>query len=322
MKRRTAGTAATVALLAATLCVASVDAGSQIEKAHPQVAAQLKALGAVLDPAMIQSMITLYTPLISKRDREVVALEDLAYGPNDRHRLDVFTPASRPGAPMPVVLFVPGGAYVGGAKSRPGMPFFQNVGNWFARHGMIGVTMNYRLAPMHPWPAGGEDVAAALRWLKKNIAEFGGDPGRIIVFGQSAGATHVAHYIFDEQLQPRGGADGVVGAIVQSGIFDPAGVPPAPIMDAYFGNRSLWAERSLFTKLDGRRIPVFLVFAEYDPAHFRSETNRLREALCKRDSACPRTLDLKGHNHISEILHLDSDDLSLGPDLLDFVRSR
>jgi triacylglycerol lipase len=203
------------------------------------------------------------------------------------------------------------------------VPFYQNVGVFFAKNGVIGVTMNYRLAPKAPWPAGGEDVAAALRWLQKHIAEFGGDPGRIFLFGQSAGGTHAAHYAFDERLQPAGGGDGVAGAILQSPVLDPAGAPPGPNVEAYFGNPSGWAEKSLLSKLDGRKIPVFLVYAELDPKPFRDQAALLVEGLAKRDGgAKPPTLDLPGHNHISEIAHLgSSDDTTLGQALLEFVRT-
>ena len=79
-----------------------------------------------------------------------------------------------------MVLFVPGGAYVGGAKSRPGVPLYRNVGVFFARNGVVAVTMNYRLAPKDKGPAGGEDVAATLFWVRKNIGEFGGESARNI----------------------------------------------------------------------------------------------------------------------------------------------
>jgi triacylglycerol lipase len=296
-------------------------AGQAMAQMPPEVAAKLKEIGPVLNPSMIQATFDLYIPRVVKAYPGVSSTEDIAYGPDERHKLDVFASA-RPERAMPVVLFVPGGAYVGGAKSREGVPFYQNVGVFFARNGMIGITMNYRLAPKAPWPAGGEDVAAALRWVKQNISKFGGDPERIFVFGQSAGATHAAHYALDERLQPAGGNDGVAGAILQSAVFDPAGGPPGPNVEAYFGSPSGWAERSLFTKLEGRKIPLFLVYAELDPKPFRNETEKMRAALCERDAgACPRTLDLAGHNHISEIAHLGSADQQFGRELLNFIRS-
>jgi triacylglycerol lipase len=297
-------------------------AGHAMAQMPPDVAAKLKEIGPVLNPPMIQATFDIYIPRVVKAYPGVSSTEDIAYGPDERHKLDVFAPAARQERAMPVVLFVPGGGYVGGAKNRPGVPFYQNVGVFFARNGMVGITMNYRLAPKAPWPAGGEDVAAALRWVKQNISKFGGDPERIFVYGQSAGARHAAHYAFDERLQPAGGNDGVAGAILQSAVFDPAGEPLGPNVEAYFGNPAGWNERSLFTKIEGRKIPLFLVYAELDPKPFRDEAEKMRAALCKRDGgACPRTLDLAGHNHISEIAHLGSADEQFGKELLNFIRS-
>jgi len=306
-------------ILAAALLALAGGARAQMPA---DIAAKLREIGAVLNPPMIQATFALYTAKVPKAAPGVSSVEDIAYGPDERHRLDVFAPAARPGRAMPVVLFVPGGGYVGGAKNREGVPFYQNVGVFFAKNGVIGVTMNYRLAPKAPWPAGGEDVAAALRWIQKNIAEFGGDPDRIFLFGQSAGGTHAAHYAFDERLQPADGRDGVAGAILQSPVLDPAGAPPGPNVEAYFGPRAGWAEKSLLTKLDGRKIPVFLVYAELDPKPFRDQAALLAAGLEKRDGAPPPTLDLPGHNHISEIAHLgSSDDTALGQALLEFVRT-
>lgn len=307
----------------ALLVAAALAAGQALAQMPADIAAKLKAIGPVLNPKMIQDTFEIYIPRVPKAVPEVSSLEDLAYGPDERQRLDVFAPAARPGRAMPVVLFAPGGAYVGGGKSRPGVPFYQNVGVFFARNGVVGVTMNYRLAPRAQWPAGGEDVAAALRWVRKNIGDFGGDPDRIFLMGQSSGGTHVAHYLFDERLQPANGDDGVAGAILQSPVLDPAGAPPVPNVEVYFGPRAGWAERSLLTKLDGRKIPVFLVYAELDPKEFRDEAAKLREGLCKRDGgACPRTHDLPRHNHISEIAHVgSSDDTAFGLELLEFVQT-
>ena len=297
-------------------------AGQAIAQMPADVAAKIREIGAVLNPQMIQASFGLYMERVVKAYPGVSSTEDIAYGPDERHKLDVFASAARQERPMPVVLFVPGGGFVGGAKSRPGVPFYQNVGVFFARNNVVGVTINYRLAPKHAWPAGGEDVAAALRWVKQNISKFGGDPERIFVFGQSAGGTHAAHYVFDERLQPAGGGDGVVGAILQSAVFDPAGAPPGPNIAAYFGDPAGWADRSLFGRIEGRKIPLFLAYAELDPKPFRDESEKMRTALCKRDGgACPRTLDLAGHNHISEIVHLGSADELFGKELLNFIRS-
>lgn len=286
------------------------------------LAPRLRAIGPVLNPQMIQETFDLYLKRVADSAPGVSITQDLAYGVDERHRLDIFAQATPAAKPMPVVLFVPGGGFVGGAKNRAGVPFYQNVAVFFARNGVLGVTMNYRLAPKHPWPAGGEDVAAAIQWLRKNIAQYGGDPERIFLFGQSAGATHVAHYVFDKRVQPADGKDGVLGAVLQSPVLDPAGAPPGPNIAAYFGAAETWGDKGLLAKVGSSKLPVFLAYAELDPKHFRDQAALLRSALCARDGGrCPRTADLAGHNHISEIAHLGStDDVAFGRELLEFIR--
>ena len=297
-------------------------AGAAQSQVPAPIAERLKAIGPVLNPPMIEETFALYAARVPKAAPGVSSAEDLAYGPDERQRLDVFAPAAAPGPAMPVVVFVPGGGYVGGAKSREGLPFYQNVGVFLAKNGIVGVNINYRLAPKHPWPAGGEDVAAALAWVRRNIAGYGGDPARIFLYGQSAGGTHVAHYVFDERLQPADGRDGVVGAILQSAVLDPLGGPAGLNVEAYFGkDRALWAERGLLAKLDGRKVPVFVVYAELDPPPFREQARLLIEGLRKRDGTPPRSMELAGHNHISEIAHVGSDDdAAYGRALVEFVK--
>ena len=48
---------------------------------------------------------------------------------------------------------------------------------------LVGVTLNYRLAPESTWPSGIEDLTAAVAWLKANVARFGGDPDKIVLWG-------------------------------------------------------------------------------------------------------------------------------------------
>ncbi|WP_149552314.1 carboxylesterase/lipase family protein [Streptomyces marokkonensis] len=104
--------------------------------------------------------------------------------------VNVFTPA---GGGLPVMVFVHGGGFVAGS-TRSAM----YDGSAFARDGVVLVTLNYRLGiagfldlPGAPANRGLLDVVAALRWVRENIAAFGGDPHNVTLFGQSAGATIV-----------------------------------------------------------------------------------------------------------------------------------
>ncbi|WP_350356967.1 alpha/beta hydrolase, partial [Escherichia coli] len=68
---------------------------------------------------------------------------------------------------------------------------------WCARQGYIGVNVEYRLAPEAHYPAGAEDVAMALAWLRAHARAHGGDPGLIVLIGHSAGGSHVASCLSD-----------------------------------------------------------------------------------------------------------------------------
>jgi para-nitrobenzyl esterase len=93
-----------------------------------------------------------------------------------------------------VVVWIHGGAYSFGSSAQPDFD-----GTELARAGLVMVTLNYRLGfegfghvPGRPDNRGLLDQLAALRWVRDNIAAFGGDPGNVTVAGQSAGATSAA----------------------------------------------------------------------------------------------------------------------------------
>ncbi|MFD2779896.1 alpha/beta hydrolase [Novosphingobium pokkalii] len=105
-----------------------------------------------------------------------------------------------------------------------------------AQAGLIGAVINYRLAPDHTWPAGSEDVLAALDWLVAHVADHGGDPQRIVLMGTSAGAVHVAGAI---RLRPD---LAVRGAVLLSGLY---GHTPLDERDmAYYGPAESYAARA------------------------------------------------------------------------------
>ncbi|WKG01366.1 carboxylesterase/lipase family protein [Mycolicibacterium sp. HK-90] len=106
--------------------------------------------------------------------------------------LDVHTPAADDAA-RPVMIFVHGGGFVTGSSQAA-----LYDGRAFTRDGVVLVTLNYRLGiagfldiPGAPRNRGLLDVLAALRWVRDSISTFGGDPGNVTLFGQSAGATLV-----------------------------------------------------------------------------------------------------------------------------------
>ncbi len=121
--------------------------------------------------------------------------KDIEYGVADgvSLRLDASIPDGA--GPFPVAILVHGGGWsIGdkGGSNKPGnsadiSPWFSTLTDahftWFS--------LNYRLAPAHPWPAMQDDVQAAIRWVKAHAAEYKGDPKRIVLFGHSSGG-HLA----------------------------------------------------------------------------------------------------------------------------------
>jgi acetyl esterase len=101
------------------------------------------------------------------------------------HTLDVYRPRDRRGA-LPVVLYVHGGGFRILSKDTHWLMSLA-----FSRRGYVVFNINYRLAPEHPYPAAIEDGCAALAWVVKHAAEYGGDPDRLVLAGESAGANLV-----------------------------------------------------------------------------------------------------------------------------------
>jgi para-nitrobenzyl esterase len=148
--------------------------------------------------------------------------------------LNVWSPAKSTSAKVPVLVWIYGGGFAGGATSIPGYS-----GEVLAKKGVVLVSIAYRLGPIgflaHPELSaeshehvsgnyGLLDMIAALQWIKKNIAAFGGDPNKVTIFGESAGGIAVS------QLCASPLAKGLIqGAISESGgSFGPpraAGMP-------------------------------------------------------------------------------------------------
>ncbi|HKV00249.1 MAG TPA: alpha/beta hydrolase [Vineibacter sp.] len=297
--------------------LAPADAGAQIAAASPDIAQKIAAFGRVINPPDVAA---LYTPLQEKEPYAGIKVtRDIKYGAADRNLLDVFA-ADGAGGARPVLIFVHGGGFVAGNKRAPGTPFNDQVPLWAARNGFVGVNMTYRLAPQNPWPAGAEDLGAAVRWVRANAAAHGGDPARVFLMGHSAGAVHVASYVAHSTFHGPDGI-GLAGAIMVSGLFDLTARPPGPPEKAYFGeDTTKYAERSSLPGLLKARIPLLVVYAELDPPAFEQESEKLNAALCKAGH-CPQLVKLPGHSHISEVYSINTKDVGLTNQILAFTKS-
>ena len=182
--------------------------------------------------------------------------------------------------------------------------------------------MTYRLAPESPYPAGAADVGAAVGWAIARAAAYGGDPRRIVVLGQSAGATHAATYAARPELDAVPGG-GVRGVALLSGIYDFTLGELSAGARAYIGTQARAAERaSALPALVAAGIPLLFGISEYDPAAFQQQAKTLADALFARDGRIGNLVFLPRHNHISQIAHLNaagSGDRLLSDRLAEFI---
>ncbi|MFJ8629463.1 carboxylesterase/lipase family protein [Streptomyces sp. NPDC093568] len=130
-------------------------------------------------------------------------LSDPVVPGEDCLNLNVWTPEPGPGARLPVMVWLHGGALTRGSS---GMPVYD--GRAFARDGVVLVSVNYRLGvegygyfPDAPANPGLRDQLAALTWVHDSIAAFGGDPERVTLCGQSAGAISIGALLAAPQAQ-------------------------------------------------------------------------------------------------------------------------
>lgn len=129
------------------------------------------------------------------------AAEGIAYGPLPRQKLDIWVPTTPSSKPRDVVVFFYGGSWNSGHRALYGF-----VGRALAARGFIVILPDYRLVPEVRFPGFVEDGAAALAWVQREVAPYGGNPARIHLTGHSAGAHIAALLTLDAHWLAKAGA--------------------------------------------------------------------------------------------------------------------
>lgn len=199
---------------------------------------------------------------------------DVAYGRHPRQTMDIYVPTGG-GVGRPVVFFIYGGSWANGAKES-----YAFVGDSLAARGFVTVIADYRLVPEVRFPVFIEDGAAALHFVRDNIARFGGDPHQIHLMGHSAGAYNAMMLTLDTSYLARAGLSSSIirSAVGLSGPYDFLPLD-LDVTKAAFGNaRSLERTQPVnFARADVP--PILLATGADDTTVLPRNSQRLAAAL-------------------------------------------
>lgn len=172
------------------------------------------------------------------QQRKLVYRTSVRYGDDPGQLLDVWRRKDLPRQPAPVLIFIPGGAWIFGSRLLQGHALM----SYLAERGWVCLSVEYRAAPRHPWPRQLTDVKAAIAWAHANVDQFGGDRDFVTIAGCSAGG-HLAALAGLTPDDPQW----------QAGLPDGADTSVAAVVSLY--GRYDWQDRS---SVDRARFVDFL----------------------------------------------------------------
>ncbi|OWZ21488.1 Carbohydrate esterase [Phytophthora megakarya] len=256
--------------------------------------------------------------------------KEVAYVTESPHALqvlDIAIPRRIPPRKLPTCVFVHGGSWQRGDKSGG---LNQDIDQAFVRAGCVGVSVNYRLSPAVQHPEHAKDVAAAVTWLHRNIAKFGGDPDNLVLVGHSAGAHLVLQILADPQYLATAGMDKSVdtfvkGAVGISGVYNIVRLANTSFYGSLvttppFGERvEQWREASIgmtVTRAGATsplvKMPLLLVNAQED-FHFQEDSLELERWLTAAGNASIQRHLIPNCNHFTIVQHLANEDVDTNP---------
>ena len=209
-------------------------AGIAVAQVPANIESELVKMGHIVDPPCTAK---LYRPLMPANDITsdktplypgITVVRDQSFGPSPMDVVDIFTADKGP-ASRGVLIYVPGG--VGNKieiQDKEANAFYDNIGRWATKNGMVGILMQRHASP--GWDGGAKDISAMLQWVEANISKYHGNPNRMFIWAHSAGNVPLGTYIGHPELYGPKGV-GVKGVIFMS----PAGFDIAPLKPPQVG---------------------------------------------------------------------------------------
>jgi predicted esterase len=259
----------------------------------PDIAKAVAAMGHKNDAGATRKI---FDPLQPKDPVAAAGLKadrDQAFGPDALQKLDVVWDGKTTGA-RPILVFVHGGGFTGGDKHTPGQFTYDNIMKWANDQGMVGVEINYRLAPKNQYPDAAYDTRDALAWVAKNAAKYGGDPNKILLWGHSAGASLVGIYVAHPEFHYKQGG-GIIGAVMTSGGYE---ARPSE----FFGKDPEKVKAA--SSVEGLKktgIPLFFTRAEWDPETPQIAQGEMIHKVLTETGHPHMFHVMTTHNHMSQV---------------------
>ena len=197
---------------------------------------------------------------------------DIAYGDHPRHAVDIY-PAAGTG-PAPVHVFLHGGYWRAQDKSS-----FAYVAGALVPLGITTVIVNYELCPDSTLDGVAESALAAMGWIRRNIADYGGDATRITLSGHSAGAHLGAEILAHDWTAEGLDRDIVAAATLISGIYDPTPAKATSVNALLKLSDETIARRNVEARPPRARCPVTLVVGGLEPWQWIDQTYRYSHHL-------------------------------------------
>jgi|SRR5271163_3207043 len=259
-----------------------------------------------------------WPPLLqmAEQRRRFLYRSAVSYGDAEAQLLDVWRLPELPATPAPVMIFVPGGAWLHGSRKHQGHALMAHL----AAQGWVCLAIDYRVSPRHRWPRHVMDVKAAVAWARAHADQFGGDRQFVAIAGASAGG-HLAALTaltpgdphFDAGLTGR--ADTRVDAAVSLyGRYDwedrstpererfVGFVEHLIVKQSYRRHRDLYRAASPIARINNQAPPFFVVHGAADTIIPVTQARAFAERLRTHSHAPVAYLEVPGAHHAFDLI--------------------
>ena len=252
--------------------------------------------------------------VVLRRDVDYLSGRDYA---DDKDKLDLYMPEGANGVPV-IVFFQGGGLWFG--DKNDGEAFAMR----FARQQIGVVSANYRLSPSVMHPAHVEDATAAVAWVIENIAQFGGDSGRVFAAGHSAGAYLVTLMTLDPAYLAahRLGPDAIRATIPISPFLYVEETAKDRPKFVWGDDPAAWLRASVTPHIGPAKGQMLFIYADGDDDWRKRQIETFGQAMRNAGSKQIRVVQVPGRDHLTLISGINAADDQIGALVLKLIEGQ